>query len=30
MNRAGLSGVEYEMDDRMTAMTAQQLLEYGL
>jgi DhnA family fructose-bisphosphate aldolase class Ia/sugar phosphate isomerase/epimerase len=29
MNRAGLSGVEYEMDDRMTAMTAQQLLDMG-
>lgn len=29
MNRSGLAGVEYEMDDRMTAMTTEHLLEMG-
>ncbi|MGI6541657.1 MAG: Cgl0159 family (beta/alpha)8-fold protein [Limnochordia bacterium] len=29
MNRSGLAGFEYEMDDRMTAMTTEHLLEMG-
>jgi DhnA family fructose-bisphosphate aldolase class Ia len=29
MNRSGLAGVEYEMDDRMTAMTTSHLQELG-
>ncbi|MBI2914960.1 MAG: TIM barrel protein [Firmicutes bacterium] len=29
MNRAGLAGIEYEMDDRMTAYTAEKLKEQG-
>lgn len=29
MNRSGLANVEYEMDDRITAMNAQHLLELG-
>lgn len=29
MNRSGLAGVDYEMDDRMTAMTAAHLVEMG-
>ncbi|MGI6083001.1 MAG: Cgl0159 family (beta/alpha)8-fold protein [Limnochordia bacterium] len=29
MNRSGLAGIEYEMDDRMTAMTAAHLVEMG-
>lgn len=29
MNRSGLAGVEYEMDDRMTAMSPEHLVELG-
>lgn len=30
MNRAGLAGVEYEMDDRMTAFTAERMHQLGM
>lgn len=30
MNRSGLAGVEYEMDDRMTAFTAQRMHQLGM